>query len=89
MDVSIALAIGGLAGSLLRVVVTQDQDTFSKKSVADVVVGGAVGLLYPLYPVIELPAGASILQQAALVGVISYLTGDFVQSIVGRFGSKK
>jgi hypothetical protein len=88
MDASIAYAIGGLVGSALRVLLTNDQETFSKKSISDIVVGGAVGLLFNIYPVIELPANATLLQQASLVGFIAYATGDLFQSVLGKITKK-
>jgi uncharacterized membrane protein YraQ (UPF0718 family) len=88
MELSIALALGGIVGSALRVFITNDQTTFSRKSIGDILVGGAVGVLWPLYPLVELPVGASVLQQASLIGVVSYLAGDVIQNLVQRVGLK-
>lgn len=84
MDPTIALALGGIAGSALKAFVSNDQGTFSKKSLADVLIGGAVGLLYPLYPIISLPPGASLAQQATLIAVIAYFTGDLALNVLQK-----
>jgi uncharacterized membrane protein YraQ (UPF0718 family) len=81
MDVSVYLALGGIAGSALKAFVSNDQVTLSRKSIADVLLGGAVGVLLPLFPVIPIPKDASVLQQAALVGAVAYLAGDVLVNL--------
>ena len=75
---SIALAAGGVCGSVLRAYITNSQQFISKKSLADVVVGFLVGFLYPLYPLIDFPANATTLQKAIMVAAIAYLAGDLL-----------
>lgn len=84
MDLSVYLALGGIAGSALKAYVSADQVTFGRKSLADVLLGGAVGVLLPLFPIIPIPKDASILQQAALVGAVAYLTGDVLVNLFGK-----
>lgn len=86
MNPSLAFLIAGLAASALKAYVSSDQATFSRKSVADILIGGAVGLLYPLFPMIPMPANASLIQQAALVGVICYFSSDLLQGILSKLG---
>lgn len=73
---SLVLALGGLVGSAARALLTTSQPTFSRRSLADVLIGGAVGFLWPLYPLIDFPAGATMFQKAVIVGVIAYFAGD-------------
>jgi len=87
MDPVYAYAIGGLVGSAVRAAITTSQGTFSKQSIVDVVIGGAIGLLWPIYPVIELPAHATVLQQATIVGLFAYMSGDFVVNALRRLGA--
>ena len=87
MDPVYAYAIGGLVGSAVRAVITTSQVTLSRQSIVDVLIGGAVGLLWPLYPVIELPAHASTLQNATIVGLFAYMSGDFVVNALRRIGA--
>lgn len=58
----------------------------------DVVLGGAVGGIFPLMvnalPTVisDLFKSASLLQQALLLGVLSYVMADFVINLLARFG---
>ena len=88
MNATIAFAIAGLVAAALKAFVSADQATLSRKSVADVLIGGAVGILYPLFPVVPLPETANLLQQAVLVGVLSYFSSDLLQGILGKLGVK-
>lgn len=87
MTATILFALGGLMGSALRVVITTDQETFSRKSVVDLIVGALIGIIYPLYPLFPLPEGADLIQKSALIAVISYAGGDLVQSVMSRVGT--
>jgi hypothetical protein len=86
MNVSIAYGIAGLVGSALKAWVSNDQASFSKKSLADVLIGGAVGILYPLFPFVPMPDGASLLQQSALIGVVSYFSSDLITNVMTKLG---
>lgn len=86
MNVSLAFGVAGLIASGLKAFVSTDQANISKKSIADVVIGGAVGVLYPLFPVIPIPETASVLQQAVLVGVVSYFSSDLLTGILAKLG---
>src|SRR3990167_8941403 len=46
---TIVLLVGGLLGSILRVVTSKDQSTFSRASIVDVITGGLVGILFPAF----------------------------------------
>jgi len=83
------LMMGGIAGAALRVFVSNSQTTLSKQSIGDILIGGAVGLLYPLYPILEFPANASLYQKAGLIFVLSYLSADFVQNVIRKLGGVK
>lgn len=86
MTETIAYLIAGLLAAVLKAYFSADQATFSRKSVADVIIGGAVGLLYPLFPLVPLPAGASLIQRAAIVLVICYVSTDLLQNVLGKIG---
>lgn len=92
MTQTIALIIAGLLGSALKSWATTSQATISKRSIADVILGGAVGGLFPLVvswfpdPIPALFRQASALQQALLLGVIAYATSDFVNNVLTKLG---
>lgn len=86
MNPSLAFLIAGLVAAALKSYVSADQATFSRKSVADIIIGGAVGLLYPLFPLVPLPTEATLLQQAALVGVLCYFSSDLLTGILTKLG---
>lgn len=86
MQVSVAFGIAGLVGSALKAWVSNDQASFSKKSLADVLIGGAVGILYPLMPFVPIPDNATLLQSATLIGVVSYFSSDLITNIMTKFG---
>lgn len=83
---SIALFLAGLIGSALHAWATNSQTTWSKKSIIDVVIGGAVAALVPYYAPSLLPSGQPIFVQACTMGLISYFSSDFVQNILGKAG---
>ena len=85
MSIEVWLALGGVCGAALRVIVTTAQPTLSRKSMVDILIGGAVGLLYPLYPVIDFPATATTLQKAAIIALLAYFASDFLVNTVSRF----
>lgn len=87
MNETLAYFIAGLVAAGLKAFFSADQATVSRKSVADVIIGGAVGILYPLYPLFPLPAGANLLQRAAVVLVICYVSTDLLQNILGKAGA--
>lgn len=75
---SLVLALGGLSGSAVRVLLTSSQPVVSKKSATELVIGAMAGFLWPLYPLIPFPEHATMLQQAAIVAGVAYLSGDFL-----------
>lgn len=84
---SLWLALGGVAGSVARVLITQSQSWRDRKSIGDVVVGFAVGYLWPLYPLIDFPATATTPQKAVIVAVIAYFAGDVIQNGLSKLAS--
>ena len=86
MDPSIAFAVGGILGSSLKAVSSNDQTTFSRKSIVDIAIGGLVGILLPLFPLIPIPKDASMVQQMALVAAIAYFTGDLAVNFAQKLG---
>jgi len=88
MDTLIFLAAGAL-GAALRALAANDQDTFSRKSIVDVVVGALAGVLYPVFPVMALPTDASVWQQAALVALVGYVGASIAQNTIGRIQGEK
>ena len=81
---SLWLAAGGVAGSALRALLTTSQPFLSRKSLADLVIGFMVGFLWPLYPLLDFPAGATMLQKAVIVAAIAYLAGDMLLNAFTR-----
>lgn len=86
---SVYLALGGLIGSGLKAWLTTTQENFSKQSLGDVLIGGAIGFLYPIYPIIDFPVAASIAQKAVMLGVIAYFSADLIPGVLTKIGVKK
>lgn len=83
---SLIFLIGGLIGGALKAWASNSQDTWSRKSLADVFVSGLVGLLWPSLGPIPLPAGANIVQQAAFIALVSYAASHLVTNVVEKLG---
>lgn len=86
MNPSLAFGLAGLIASALKVFVAGDQATLSRKSIADVILGGAIGILYPLYPIVPLPESATLLQQSMAVGVVCYFGSDLITNVLAKLG---
>lgn len=82
---SYVLALGGLIGSAIKAWVTVEQPTLSKQSLIDIILGGAVGLLWTIWPPFDLPATASLVQRAAIVGITAYFSSDLLANLARRF----
>lgn len=85
--------LAGAIGTGLKAWISTDQATFSKKSISEVIIGGAIGGLSPMIvqsylppSVAEVYAHASVLQQALWLGVTAYATTDFITSALARLG---
>lgn len=89
MTQSLILAAGALVGSLAKAWVSTEQNNFGRQSAIDVGIGVAVGILYPLFPVVPLPETANWLQQGTLMAVISYFSSDLVGNVLLKLGVKK
>lgn len=83
--VSLIFALAALLGTLARAWWTSDQDFWSKRTVNDVITGVVLGLLWSLWPPVEFPATATLVQKAGIVFATSYFLGDVVQGFVTRF----
>jgi len=80
MNLTLVFILAGIIGAGLRAFLAASQEAVSRKSVVDVIVGGLVGGLYPLYPVI--PLVGNWLQQGLEVALLSYVAGDVVQNAI-------
>lgn len=76
----------GLVGGALKAMLSNSQGTFSKKSFADVVTAGFVGMLWPIMGPIPLPETANVLQQAGFIAFISYTASHVLTSALGKAG---
>lgn len=90
------MAIGGALGALAKAIFTTDEPTLSpgvwrpsKATVRDVLIGAVIGYVWNLYPVIELPAAASVSQRALLVAVVAYFGADLLPNVLGQLRSAK
>lgn len=86
MDVSYALALGGLVGAALKAILTTSQPTISRQSLGDIITGGAVGLLWTTFG-LPMPETATTVQQAAWVGLAAWASADALSNIVKRVGA--
>lgn len=86
---SLIYLVGGLIGGALKAWASNSQDTLSRKSLADVVVSGLVGLLWPFLGPIPLPADANIVQQAGFIAFVSYAASHLVTNVVEKLGGGK
>ena len=78
----LVLLLAGIIGSALKAWSSNTQTTFSKKSIIDVVIGGAAALLIPTFAPTMIPASATLLTQAAIIVMISYFSSSLVQNIM-------
>lgn len=83
---SLMFFVAGLLGAACKAYLSNDQATFSRKSVGDVVLGGLTGLLFPLLSPVPLPMHANLLQQAAMVAGAAYMGSDLIQNALQKFG---
>src|SRR5512137_364191 len=84
--VSVVYFVSGLIGSAIKAAGSHDQQTFSSKSLADLVLGGITGILVPLVMPSLIPTNANIVQQGAVVAVIAYTGSDIIQNFLGKAG---
>ncbi len=78
--------ISGLLGAAVKAYGSNDQVTFSRKSVGDLILGGLTGILLPLVTPSLIPSGANIVQQAAVVALLAYAGSDIIQNFLTKFG---
>lgn len=85
MNPQLAYLIAGLIGAALKAWATTSQETFSKRSVVDIILGGAAAVLIPQFAPNLIPTGVSLLTQSIIVGVVSYASSDLIQNMLGKF----
>lgn len=86
LTISAVLFAAGLVGAAAKAWCSTDQATVSRKSIGDVLLGGLTGLLVPLFAPAFLPAGANLLQQAALIALAAYTSADVIQNVLQKIG---
>jgi len=84
----IALFMCGLLGSALKSYVTQSQGTFSRRSVGDILTGGVVAVLVPIYAPALLPGSQNIFGQAMVIFALSYFSSDLLMNVLTKVGIK-
>lgn len=83
---TLMLTGAGAVGTALRALVSQSQDTFSRKTLADVVIGAFIG---GLWPQLGLPMlGTTMLGQAFFIALLSYFTDHALQNYFGSYIEK-
>lgn len=83
---SLVFFAAGVLGAILKSYLSADQQTKSKKTLGDVILGGLTGILIPLLAPSLIPANANIVQQAALVAVGAYAGSDIIQNALMKVG---
>lgn len=78
---TLALFVGGLIGSACRAYLTKSQETFSRQSLGDVVIGAIVGVLYPQFPILG-PLAGNVVQQASMVAIMGYFGASAIQNAI-------
>jgi len=84
----LALFCCGLLGSALKAYVTTSQATFSRRSVGDVLTGGVIAVLVPIYAPVLLPAAENIFGQGMVIFALSYFSSDLVTNVLVKIGLK-
>lgn len=84
---SIATFLGGLVGSALRAAIAPDQEFASRKTVADVLIGGLVGILVPV--TVGLPEAWTLAQKFAAIAVLAYTASNVLQDVAGQLARRR
>jgi hypothetical protein len=84
---SIATFFGGIVGSALRAAISPDQSFASRKTVADIVIGGLVGILVPV--TVGLPEAWTLEQKFAAIAVLAYTASNVLQDVAGQVARRK
>jgi hypothetical protein len=82
--VSVMFFVAGLVGAACKACLSNDQATWSRKSIGDVVLGGVGGILLPT--IVPLPVAWNMLQQAALIAGLTYSGVDVIQNVLQKLG---
>lgn len=83
---ALAFFAGGVVGCACRAAISKSQDFYTRKTVADLIIGGLTGIIYPVIAPIPIPssAHANIIQQAAFVALVSYFVDHLLQNYFGQ-----
>ena len=84
----IALFVCGLLGSALKAYVTDSQATFSRRSIGDIITGGVIAVLVPIYLPALLPAAQNVFGQAMVIFALSYFSSDLLTNVLVKLGVK-
>ena len=83
ITLTVWLAVGGLLGGTLHALFMGTTPSFwCRETGKTIFLGGIMGLLYPLYPIIPFHPEANVIQQAGLVTLIAFIVGAGIQSIL-------
>lgn len=81
MNADLIYLIAGALAAYCRALLKPDQDTMSRKTLVDVLVGAAAGVLVPI--VVEMQPTWSLLRQGAVVFGAGFLAGDLLSIVAG------
>ena len=84
----IVLFLCGLLGSALKSYVTQSQGTFSRRSIGDILTGGVVAVLVPIYAPALLPGSQNVFGQGMVIFALSYFSSDLLMNVLTKVGIK-
>lgn len=82
---SLVFFLAGVVGAAGKAFFSNDQATWSRKSIGDIVLGGLGGILLPT--VTPLPPAWNVLEDAALIAGLSYAGVDIIQNVLQKFGA--
>ena len=82
MNPEVIYALAGALAAFLRALIAE-QDTVSRKTAVDVILGAASGILVPLF-VVDMKPEWSIVSRAAIVLGSGYLTGSLLSVIASK-----
>lgn len=84
---ALLLFIGGAAGAFCRAACSVTQQTLSRRTIADVLIGGFIGVLLPILPLerlvgFRIDATLTAYQLMALAGIIGFV-GNWTTTLIG------
>lgn len=81
-SLSLYLALGAVVGGAFHAWVSNADAFFTRTTAGNVFIAAVVGLVYPLWPVIDFPETANVVQKAAIMAGIAYVAGDAIQNLL-------